>query len=464
MKKQVFNPYLPSYEYIADGEPRIFGERLYIFGSHDRFNGSYYCENDYVCWSAPVDDLSDWRKEGIIFSMSQHPYETEKHMLFAPDVIMGPDKKYYLYYSVALTSVISVAVCDKPAGRYEYYGDVVYKNGERAGSRPGDFYQFDPAVFLDDDGRVYLYSGFCPQKERDEAGRIFAGAHVSELEPDMVTIKKGPDLVIPRNRKCPEGAEYFEAPSIRKICGIYYLVYSARDTGLHYCYSRFPDRDFAYGGVIHSASDIGLHGHTVERPAYPVGNTHGGIACIRGTYYIFDHRMSHNSFFCRQGVAEPIEIGTDGTISQVEATSCGLNGGPLKGRGKYPAYIACNLMVCTRNQMHKPCMTQDGGDRERGPGQYLKGMRNGCTVGYKYFDIRKIKEIRLRVRGTADGVIRVSVKERGEDIGAIPVRFKSADWLELVVPVTVKPGVHPIYLHYGGTGSFDLLCLELREW
>ena len=42
MKKQVYNPYLPSYEYIPDGEPRVFGERLYIYGSHDRFGGNYY--------------------------------------------------------------------------------------------------------------------------------------------------------------------------------------------------------------------------------------------------------------------------------------------------------------------------------------------------------------------------------------------------------------------------------------
>lgn len=46
--KQIFNPYLPSYEYIPDGEPHIFGDRLYIYGSHDRFGGSDYCENDYV--------------------------------------------------------------------------------------------------------------------------------------------------------------------------------------------------------------------------------------------------------------------------------------------------------------------------------------------------------------------------------------------------------------------------------
>ena len=51
MKKFAFNPYLPSYEYIPDGEPRVFGERLYVFGSHDKFGGNDFCLNDYVAWS-----------------------------------------------------------------------------------------------------------------------------------------------------------------------------------------------------------------------------------------------------------------------------------------------------------------------------------------------------------------------------------------------------------------------------
>ena len=67
MKKQGFNPYLPSWEYIPDGEPYVFDDSVYIYGSHDRFNGYAYCLNDYVCWSAPVDDLADWRYEGVIY-------------------------------------------------------------------------------------------------------------------------------------------------------------------------------------------------------------------------------------------------------------------------------------------------------------------------------------------------------------------------------------------------------------
>ena len=66
MKKQAFNPYLPSWEYIPDGEPYVFNGRVYVYGSHDFYNGYVFCMGDYVCWSAPVDDLGNWRYEGTL--------------------------------------------------------------------------------------------------------------------------------------------------------------------------------------------------------------------------------------------------------------------------------------------------------------------------------------------------------------------------------------------------------------
>lgn len=66
-EKQAFNPYLPSWEYIPDGEPYVFNGRVYVYGSHDFYNGYVFCMGDYVCWSAPVDDLGNWRYEGVIY-------------------------------------------------------------------------------------------------------------------------------------------------------------------------------------------------------------------------------------------------------------------------------------------------------------------------------------------------------------------------------------------------------------
>ena len=68
------NPYLPLWEHLPDGEPRVFEDpdrpgkfRAYIIGSHDlRVNS--YCGPDIRIWSAPVEDLSSWRDEGPVFT------------------------------------------------------------------------------------------------------------------------------------------------------------------------------------------------------------------------------------------------------------------------------------------------------------------------------------------------------------------------------------------------------------
>lgn len=236
MKKQAVNPYLPSYEYVPDGEPRLFGDRLYIFGSHDRFNGTAFCMNDYVCWSAPAEDLGDWRYEGVIYRKTQDPNNPEEtRSMYAPDVIRGPDGRYYLYYGLDNDTKVGVAVCDSPAGRYEYLDSVHDRSGNVLGKREQDFMPFDPAV-LAEDGHVYLYVGQGPKTEEEAEGdrrrRFRDTVYVAELERDMVTIKTEPvRLGIPNVAEAAgtgfDDHGFFEASSIRKFEGRYYFIYSS---------------------------------------------------------------------------------------------------------------------------------------------------------------------------------------------------------------------------------------------
>ncbi|MDR2600358.1 MAG: family 43 glycosylhydrolase, partial [Oscillospiraceae bacterium] len=192
MKKQCYNPYLPSWEYVPDGEPHIFNNRVYVYGSHDKFNGFAYCLNDYISWSAPVDDLSDWRYEGVIYKRTDEPLNADGHMcLYAPDVTQGPDGRYYLYYVADKINIVSVAVCDEPAGKYAFYGYVHYKNGERLGERNGDQPQFDPAVLTEGD-KTYLYTGFCGYGDKSHKG-----AMATVLAEDMLTILEEPVFIVP---------------------------------------------------------------------------------------------------------------------------------------------------------------------------------------------------------------------------------------------------------------------------
>ena len=162
MKKQVYNPFLPLHECIPDGEPHVFGDRVYLFGSHDMEGGWTFCMLDYVTYSAPVDDLTDWRYEGVIYSAKQDPlYCEERPYMYAPDVVRGNDGRYYLYYCLSgafgkgsYHGPISVAVCDTPGGRYEYLGYVRWQDG----TPMKKYVCFDPGV-LNDNGIIRIYYG-----------------------------------------------------------------------------------------------------------------------------------------------------------------------------------------------------------------------------------------------------------------------------------------------------------------
>ena len=465
MIKQAFNPYLPSWEYVPDGEPHVFGDRVYVYGSHDFFNGWVFCPGDYVCYSAPVNDLSDWRYEGVIYTRFSDPINQKGRMvLYAPDVTQGPDGRYYLYYVYDKVSIVSVAVCDSPAGKYEFYGYVHYKDGTRLGERPGDEPQFDPAVLTEGD-KTYLYTGFCGNGDKSRHG-----AMVTILGKDMLTIEEEPHFIVPGNMYSKgsdfEGHEFFEASSIRKVKDTYYFVYSS--IAMHelcYATSKSPVKDFKYGGVIVSNTDLHIDTYkAADMPAALGANNHGGFELINGQYYIFYHRHTNNTWYSRQGCAEKIKILEDGSIPQVEITSCGLNGGPLKGKGEYPAYIACNLFTDKPaiyiGAENYPKIMQDGGDGDENPG-YIFNLHNNASAGFKYFDFKDTKKITLKVRGYASGYFEVKTKWDGEVLGKIPVEFENF-WQEYSGDVNIPDGIHALYFTFKGNGSASILSFRLE--
>lgn len=307
MKKEVTgaNPYLPLWEHVPDGEPRVFtynGEkRVYIYGSHDTLKNEY-CGPDYVVWSAPVDDLTDWRCDGICYESS------DGKPLYAPDVVER-NGKYYMYIAEDKGHKIYVASSDNPAGPFE--NPVLTELG------------FDPGILVDDDGRVYAYWGFC-------------GMCAAELDDDMATIKKETlvEHMIPHAVPVDfaENPDYehidtefgfFEASSIRKVNGKYVYIYSKRldkpipelglpkDTNgyLDYAYSDKPLEGYVHGGMIsYNCGGICTKADGTKSRAYINGNNHGSIVNVEGQWYVFYHRQIGTDEFARQGMLEPIDV------------------------------------------------------------------------------------------------------------------------------------------------------------
>lgn len=381
------NPYLPNWEYIPDGEPRVFGDRIYVYGSHDRKDSIDFCDYKLKVWSAPVSDPTKWVCHGDIFrSRDGHDSPSDvdwtDELLFAPDVVERGGK-YYLYAYI-VNSKGCVAVADRPEGpfrllsRYEYDIPNHYDNGTF----------IDPGVLVDDDGRVYIYCGY-------------QGSYMCELKDNMYEAVPGSYKldIIPT----AEPHRFFEACSPRKINGTYYLIYSPqRGSCLDYATSDSPTGPFTYRGTI---IDNGID--------FPGGNDHGSVCCINGQWYIFYHRMTNGTIMSRRGCVERIEILPDGTIPQVEMTSLGFEES-LNPYDFTQADTACVLKG--------GCYITETSVFERP----IVNVTDGCVMGWKYFDFgedfaSKTMQIRLKLRGTGSrGRVHVRLdSEDGEELGTV---------------------------------------------
>lgn len=466
MKTQCHNPYLPLYEHIPDGEPHVFDGRLYVFGSHDLENGSEFCEQDYVAWSAPEDDLSDWHCEGVIYRKDQDPYNKDLLPLYAPDVVRGPDGRYYLFYCAKFQDSINVAVCDTPAGQYEFYGRVQYEDGRVM----TDNQPYDPSVICTEEG-IFLYFGFAPCMINIPRykGQDLRGGSVLQLADDMLTVKAGPVVVAPSLKYGKgtsfEGNEYFEGPSIRKIRGRYYLVYSSVNTHqLCYAVSDRPMEGFTFGGVIVSNGDVGYQGRKEEDKLMSVGNNHGGLVEVKGQWYMFYHRHTSLNQYNRQGCAERVYFREDGSIPQVTITTSGMNPGPLSGDASYPAVYCCNLtnghmgalssIGRTNKEVDFPYLTCEAGER------YVTNVKDGCLIGYKYFDLAETKRLEVVYRADGDGKLEVRTSMDGEPVAVIPT--PACAWWRCAETGTDFGDAQELYLVYKGEGSLSLSLLNLK--
>ena len=194
-------------------DPDIYCKyRVYIYGSHDSMI-TEYCGREQVVWSAPVDDLNSWRYDGVIFKSKNGADGSllnvggVNDILYAPDVTMTVDKNnkktYWLYpnnQSGGRNGM--VAKSDRPDGPFKV------SNWDKKNPKLTDgVLRFDPAVFVDNDGRVYGYWGF-----EKSFGAEFDPSTMATVKPGTKIVE---NMISARNQK--GDFSFFEASSIRKI-------------------------------------------------------------------------------------------------------------------------------------------------------------------------------------------------------------------------------------------------------
>ena len=483
MKKQAMNPYLPLWEYIPDGEPRLFDGRVYVYGSREKARGTQFCIEDQVVWSAPAEDLSDWRREGVAFSVRDVP-GPDGGALFAPDCVRGPDGRYYYYVTPCRRQECAVAVSDSPGGPFTFLSFVNYPDGTPC----TDQNLFDPGVLVDDDGRVYLYTGFVPGLPREPQKRQvktavmprdpMASGRVFELAPDMHTILRGPVDTIPGEAKAVgtsfEGHGFFEASSPRKVEGDYLLVYSSVQSH-ELCYAKAPGPmgPWSFMGTLVSNADFGVNSRA---PMAPWGNTHGSLVQVGEQWYIFYHRQTHGTECSRQGCAEPLRRDADGRFLQAEITCCGLNGGPLAGLGSYSAAYACHLFgaplqgkqrmrIGTVQRENQPHIYEEDTDGTPENARHMvANITRGTVAGFKYFALGAAGSISLTLRSDCAGTVQVFTDEAcTQPVSRVDFTATGGEWQCFTAPFAAPAGTAPLYFRFELPGRADWLEFALLE-
>lgn len=499
------NPYLPLWEFIPDGEPYVFEDpdnagkyRVYVYGSHDNLINKY-CGKDQVVWSASVDDLTRWRCDGVIFESKTDAKgkplyaDGDRDILYAPDVVEATEangkKCYYLYPNVQHSDRNSlVAKSDRPDGPFK----VCNWDPENPRKTVGPF-GFDPAAFIDDDGRAYGYWGF---KE----------SFAAELDRStMATVKPGTEIVkymIPGYQQ-DNKYRFFEASSIRKIKDKYVFIYSRwtnpgeeglgeTNYTLAYCYSNHPLGPWTYGGtIIDGRGKERQEDGSMKVTATISGNTHGSICEINGRWWVFYHRQADTNEYCRQAMVAPINIdvqeGEDGyvKISEAEFTSEGFQIQGLDPYTRYSAGIACYFSQPDGTHQEYPNVVYSGPHtqviRNQYPGsgdpyalEYNKCPMVNCTdgsaIGYKYFNYSKTYRqsgLKLSLNCEYDqteGTIEVYIDRPSEAEGGVKLgetAIKAGQNGNVIIPVEnlkYYNGKHALFFTFKGSEHGKSIC------
>lgn len=502
----VGNPFLPLWEHIPDGEPYIFedpdnpGEyRVYVYGSHDSMITGY-CGRELVVWSASVDNLNEWRYDGEILRVLNNrdgePLNDQglSDVLYAPDVTEKIEadgtRMYYLFPNDMEYGRRSlIAKSPRPDGPFE----VCNWSSENPSFTEG-ILDFDPAVFIDDDGRVYGYWGFeC--------------SCAAELDPNtMCTLKEGTEIItdmISSSKTDEDVFRFFEASSMRKIEGKYVLVYSrvtfdgefglpSSNYTLAYAYSDTPLGPWTYGGTIIDGRgrEIDENGNVIAS-GYPAGNTHGGICEINGQWYVFYHRQTGTDEYARQAMVAPITVKVENgkvEISEGEYNSEGfsLNGldplevhsagiacwytGPKETIHEYPDNIFFGSYVAsgygTDDKFEAPYALRNNHNQ-------IVNNTDGSIVGYKYFNFTQTqgrKNLKLVLNVVPEGVggtIAVMVDRPWTSQGGVVLGTAEigadmpaeATDIQIDVPELAKmTGKHAIYLKFSSDVTEKSIC------
>lgn len=298
--------------YTADPAVMVMDDTVYMYTTHDEqfLDGKDYRMYDYRLWTST--DLVSWENKGAVLRYSDFEWargDEKTGNAYAHHVIHRKDEqgksKYYFYVTVEggqtggeFGFAIAVAVSDSPEGPFkDPRGMPMILLEETAQYKEHSWRNIDPAVFVDDDGRAYLYWG------NKQLWWV-------ELESDLVHLKgenytvdasgkmQNRDVSNVKIRTVDTLPNFEEAPHVSKHNGLYYLVYAAGfPESLAYATSKSATGPWEYQGIImeplsgtttiHPALfDFGGHTYLAYHSAdLPGGGSYRRSVCLDRVYF-----------------------------------------------------------------------------------------------------------------------------------------------------------------------------------
>ena len=434
------NP-LVTHIFTADPNAVVYGDRVYVYVSHDVDGQEDYDMVDYRGFSS--DDMVNWQDHGTLIHSDDLSWAGN---LYAPGAC-SKNGKYYLYMPNGGSS-IGVAVADDPGGPFvDPLGDALLTKSFPNANVP---WLFDPACFVDDDGQGYLYFG-----GGDDGGQ---NARVVRLGEDMISLADASATTIPTTA-------FFEAAFVHKRDGVYYYSYSSdftegHNAALEYMIGDNPMSGFEYQGAFLPNANIN-NGN----------NNHGSIVEFMGKTYVFYHarklqqELGVNKVNNRSVAVQELTYAADGKLNPTTMSTEDRTVDQIKCLDGFAEVQAETLAAESGIEVEG-----EAGDTVR-----VAQITNGDWVGYSQVDFREgATAIVLRVSSAAGGgTIDVRIDgcddftdEPGTSIGTCEVVSTETEgeviFAELSCPLAQTTGPHDLCLAFSGDPSFELDSFHLE--
>lgn len=391
-------------QYSADPSARVFGDKVYLFPSHDilaqegKGRVGWFCMEDYHVFSSA--DLSEWTDHGMIVTQNQVPWvRKDNYAMWAPDCIERNGKYYFYFPTMPADTIkygrgfaIGVAIADKPEGPYTPVATPIE-----------GVHGIDPNVFIDTDGQAYLYWS---------AGNIYGAKlkeNMTELASEVKTLGELPS----------KGLK--EGPYMFARNGNYYLTYPHVENKierLEYAMSSSPLGPFKVTGVIMDESQSNCW------------TNHHSIINFKGQHYLFYHDRDFSPRFdkARSVRCDSLFFNEDGTIRKVIPTLRGVGitkAGSMIQPDRYTAKSGDGITIAALDTNN-----------------YFKGWKTGFNKARAWiqyntvdFGAKGVKKVTASLKTAAGNELEIHL---GSPTGALLAVIKgktAGEWKTVTAPV-----------------------------